>query len=820
MAITWSTAAGTGATKFKVGVEVVAPTTASGASVTVTTNVWVHTKDAVSDSSVSLTMAGNAAPVGTTTVSVSTPSNADWSTKNQVKVATLTQSVTVATALTLTGTATVTGINAAGAGTTRTATSKRVVNPAPQAAAAAPTDCTAVLSGANIAVAWTNHATTPAPYNNLVLERRDNVATAWISRATLSDTVSSYTDTSVSVDRRYEYRVKAVNNAGSTDYATSGLVETVPATPPAPDAKRPALYVVVSWTPNSTIADHYELWHKQDGVLDSTPVTTLSATATSYTHIAATEDYTHQYFLKAVGASLSSPMGLGSPVVPKLAAPLIPTLLGPPGGIYDASKPITLTWLHNSVDGTGQTGFKPRWRQQGTEAWTRPAGLTLSGTRDVNDILCAGHELTLGDIVTFTGTMPTPLVADTQYWAIPISNSRFRVAITEANAMAGISIGLSSAASFSVQTGFIVSNASSYTIAGGTLAPALPWEWTVSTDGRYAGINPSSPYMPVGIFRTGSAPTALLSTPLDGDTIASPHALVAWAFFSPDGASQQWAEVSLWDSDDNLVEIFESDGDWNIYEFEADLTNGATYAVQVQVEDDQGIRSVVYESNFTVEFIGPATPGITLTWDSEDGLVIIDIDNPDDEDAPPATKNKLYRSTAGGAWELIASDLGLNTTVIDYLPTPNAVCTYRVITSAADGSTETYQAAVQCSNTGDWYWLNGGTSFDVIAKVRYDGGVTVRFNRDKVLHEFAGRTRPVEFTGSIRTHTVELAALLTRDAEGYSAQAGLMALADLGGPVYYRDPVGRRLRCSLGEIEMTDDHDLIQFSTTLTEVSQ
>ena len=818
MAITWGSAKGNSTTKFKVGVEVLAPTP-SGPTVTITTNIYVHVKDAVNDSSVTLAYSGNAVPTTSPeTVTVSTPSNSDWSTKNIKLVKTLTlRMATPSGPVALVANASLTGLNAAGASNKPYAKGTATLKPPPYTAPAAPTDLLAEIVPGGVDLSWTN--TNPesltSPYTWVDIERWDNQKNAWYLLVPIGP-VESYTDTSVGEDRQYQYRVRGRNIGGSSSFITSALLETAPAVPNAPSASRPAVNVEVSWINNSSVVREWEVWHAEDGVLDGAPLATVANTF--YTHTTASTSTSHQYFLKAVGASLTSAMSAGSVVVPALAASLSPTILSPLGTILDAASPITLAFTHNTSDGTNQTGFKPRWREQGTDTWTLPAGLVLSASNSGNVVTSAGHGFNTGDIVRFTGTMPTGLSTGVQYFAIPLTPTTFMVASTLENAEDGIPHTISSNGSFSVRTGRIVSNVGLYTIPGGQLAPAKAWEWDVSTDGRYAGVQPSSPRS-IGGFRTASKPTLTFSTPEDGDTVTSPKAFVGFTFFSADeGVVQQWAEVSLWRGS-TLLEIYESSGEWSVFQFEYNLTNGSEYRIEVQAEGSNGIRSDIYAATFTADYIGPATPGLALTWDVDDGLVIIDITNPDDEDAPAAATNDLYRSTGGESYELMLKGISTNTTVIDYLPTPNAVNTYKVIARAVDGTTETYEAAVDCQNSGEWYWLNGGDNFDLIAKVRYEAGTNRTLEREKTLHTFDGRTHPVAFTGPLRTRTIEITALLTRDDDGYAAEAALEAIVDAGGDVYYRDPTGKRVRCSIQGIEVGDRENLMDFRATLTEVA-
>ena len=829
MAISWGTAQGaSGKTKFRVGIELSIPSPGrTDLAVNVTAKIWIWTKDAVNDSSVTLTWSGYAS--GSDTVSVVTPSNSDWSTKNQKLVKTITTSVATGHVdQQLTISASAKNIEAAGASTIASKSVSGTLKASPVDPPQAPTGCAASwISDSALKITWTNTNPTiaTAPYIKLGIERWDNVKNAWYAIATLG-VVTTFTDSTVTRDRRYAYRVRAINGDGKSAYSTSGNIETTPATPTGVSVRRPVGNVEVTWTNTSTIATTVEVWHSVDGVMDTSSLATVSASTSSYIHVSPDSTQTHAYYVRALGVR-TSPFSAVSPSVPPLAAPLTPSGLEPAGGTLEAGEDITLDWDHNPADGTSQVAFKLRWRVQGDADWITPQGQELSATASTSTsvINCSGHSFNRGDIVRFSGEPPAPLVAGTTYYAAPVTASSFRVGETLEDVeddLDSTEITLTSAGgTFSVLTGRLLGTSTSYTLPANTLPAGEAIEWSVSTQGRYSSLDPFSPWAPVSGFRTASTPLVTISYPDSGSTVVDPTAMVSWAFYSADsGITQQWAQVSLReDGSTQVLEQYEADGEWFDCSFFTQLDNGETYAIDVLVEGTNGIRSEVTTTVFTAEYVGPDAPGISLDWDDEDGKVIITITNPGGEDAPPAASNEIWRSVGGDAFTKLASGVPINTTWVDYLPVVGAVNTYKIVAIAANKTRTSYQVAAECVNTGDWYWLNGGSGWGTVAKVRYDGGVTIRFSRDKTLQEFAGRTRPVEFTGTMRTHEIDLTAVLPRDEEGYEASQALIDIVDIGGPIFYRDFVGRRMKCSIDGVELSDSDNLIEFRTTLTEVS-
>ena len=828
MSVKWGSKRGaSGESAFRVGIEISIPTPGRlDTQVTVTTKIWVWTKDKFEDPSTTLVWSGTAVDAGSATANVKTVTNSNWSKKNRQLLKTITKVVpTSYQAQSMTASVSLTGIEEAGGSTVATAKVATTLPESPVDPPNAPTGCAVARnSDTSHTVTWTNVSATSAarPYVGLYVERWDNVTNAWaVIKAVKA--ISSFTDTSTVGDRRYQYRVRAYNGGGKSAYATSGTIETTPALPANLTASRPAISVLVSWTNKSTIATSIQVWHSVNGVMDGSPLATLSSAASSYTHVSASVTATHVYYVKTVSSTRTSALSGPSRAVVSAKSPNMPTGLAPSGTRLDVASDIELSWSHSPGDGTTQTAFKVKWRPQGTSVWTLPTGQVLDATASAgtDEITCSGHGLNEGDIVRFAGSPPAPLAAGLQYWAIPVTETRFKVATTEDNAEDGIYVNFTTAGSgFDVVNGVTVSNSESYVIDGGTLDAPKAYEWMVRTTGRYSGTNPSGPWSKSAGFRTATKPTTTIGFPEDGDGIDAPQAMVAWTFYTPDpGVRQAWARASLFQGNSIIpLEVYESAGQWYNITFETDLVNGATYRAEVVTEGSNGVRSDVESVSFSTDFVEPLAPGVSLEWDDEDGTVLITIGNPEDDDAPTAERNAIYRSEGGSAWALVASNVPTDTAVTDYLPRPGIVNTYKIIASTPNKTVKTTQVAIDCPNYGDWYWLNGGPAWSRSAKVRYGAGVNISMALDKALHNFAGRDLPVEFTGTAKAHTIELTALLPRDAEGYATSADLLALAGIGGPVYYRDPVGRKIKCSLGQIELNDSNDLIEFRTTLTEV--
>lgn len=89
----------------------------------------------------------------------------------------------------------------------------------------APTSCKATkLSNTSIQVTWVKGANYTNTWQNVYLERQIDGG-SWSQAASLSWTVSSWTDTDVSFGHKYMYRVRSHNTSGYSGYTTSNTIQ-------------------------------------------------------------------------------------------------------------------------------------------------------------------------------------------------------------------------------------------------------------------------------------------------------------------------------------------------------------------------------------------------------------------------------------------------------------------------------------------------------------------------------------------------------------------------------------------------------------------
>lgn len=234
-------------------------------------------------------------------------------------------------------------------------------------------------SDTRINLAWTRNATSARPYSSIEIQRRSTSWTTWTAVGTAAGTATSYADTSTIADRRFSYRVRAVNAAGVSGWVEVGTVDTTPAPPTScAAAKNSAGNITISYARGSDYPTQTEVWHLPgDGSWEllATAAAAQGGTGT-YTHVSPDPGVTHQYRVRHKSAApvLYSTYAT-SGVVQLAAPPAAPTVTGP-GGTLDAAGAMTLTWRHNPTDSSDQTAYQVRYRLVGATTWTTLAKTT------------------------------------------------------------------------------------------------------------------------------------------------------------------------------------------------------------------------------------------------------------------------------------------------------------------------------------------------------------------------------------------------------------------------------------------------------------
>ena len=230
---------------------------------------------------------------------------------------------------------------------------------------AAPTGTTATLRpGPAVRVTWTDNSGNETGF---VIQRATDAAfTLNVGTFSVGPNVTTLTQSGLTLNTTYYYRVQAVNLSGASAWSNTASVLVVP--PPAAPTGLTATLLTgrraqLQWTDNATTETQF-IVQRAIGFGAFTQIATvpaLTGTGTvTYTDSGLNPGVTYRYRVRAGnGAGVSAWTNIDSVAVPTLpAAPTALTLTSQPGQV-------TLTWTDNA---TNETGFQIQ-RRAGIAAW-------------------------------------------------------------------------------------------------------------------------------------------------------------------------------------------------------------------------------------------------------------------------------------------------------------------------------------------------------------------------------------------------------------------------------------------------------------------
>ena len=324
--------------------------------------------------------------------------------------------------------------------------------------------------------------------------------------------------------------------------------------------------------------------------------------------------------------------------------------------------------------------------------------------------------------------------------------------------------------------------------------PQGTYEYWVQTWGLHADPSPVSRH---ALFYVETRPVVSIQSP--GQVVKTSFTDVSWAYSSMGGPAQTKAVVELY-LGDRLVESQEVRGAQGSVRLKTYLKNGMSYRVSVTAMNAHGVTSKTVSQSFQVEYEQPPTPRVYLEWDDEVGCVRVRVVNPAPEAGKPAAvRNRVERSDDGWTWTILTEDLPVSGMILDYQSPSHGSASYRVTaTSELPSSSSTTESI----DVESWaMWIGGGQDFSKTVPLRWDPVHSCKTGlANRKLHRFAGREKAVEMSGRHREKTLSLSATLFD--EDFPLIQRLEELSYLPGPFLYRDPMGRRVYCSVGPISV------------------
>jgi len=249
----------------------------------------------------------------------------------------------------------------------------------------APTIGTAARSSDTAAIpAWTNNSSVWSPYTYLCLDRQTDGG-AWVQLMSVDTATSSVWDTTTTANHAYSYRVRVGNSAGSATSGTSNVIYNTPAAPSnCVAAKTGASQVTVTCTDNSNTETAFAWERTENGGSTWTPLGTTGAGGTTYVDNSA-PGATIAYRVRATRSALVSAYSTTSNSVTTTTPPAAPTLTAWPP--YTATGAvIRVAWMHNTLDGSGQSKADIVYTKDGAETTHALTGATAYYDIPISDL--------------------------------------------------------------------------------------------------------------------------------------------------------------------------------------------------------------------------------------------------------------------------------------------------------------------------------------------------------------------------------------------------------------------------------------------------
>lgn len=647
--------------------------------------------------------------------------------------------------------------------------------------------------------------------------------------------------------RSWSVTVQAGSSLGSA--TVSGSITVPPDDPAAPTIGTPVRgsdsSQTVHWTRNATTAAPYTSQQIQRRVFNGewSAWAAIATISTGYTTSAAmsradngtTSNRVYQYRVKASNSAGSATSSSSVAVYTTPGAPsAVAAVKTSAGGI---KLTITQTVPHVSYETEVQysTNGGSSWSALTTLAsgvtqytWASPpSGQTVVfRARVVNDTTNVGDNLASAWRTSNSVPLSAPPAAPTQLApngvAFDVANPQaftwqYNSTDTSEQTQFQIRARLVGAGTWTEHTAVSWSNqvaafATTFTRLGITPTNGQSYEWQVRTWGVNAT---AGAWSATATFGLSEPPDASIVAP--DTTLAASLLTVEWTYFDTESTAQSRWEASL-SLDGEILEARSGSGEDTSATFSTRLTDATEYQVSVRVRDGAGVWSAWDTSTFTTDFPAPSTPTITLSWAEEQGTVIVDITNPAGGPVE-AVSNDIYWSVDGETWILAVEGAAINTPTADPTAPVGVLVDYKVV-AWSDLPSSAESAPVTIVTPGTVGYWSAGDGFETSVVMEYGNGAPPRVDftsalHDKTLHYFAGRTFPVEFTGTARDRSGQVSFLITTPDQLQK----IRELAFLPAPHLIRLPDGTSLYASIGDVrDSRVTGDYYDISVPITEV--
>lgn len=248
-------------------------------------------------------------------------------------------------------------------------------------------------------IGWTNHATTSAPYSQVMVERSVDGG-AFAQLGALAGTATSWTDTTTSANHSYQYRVRAYNTVGYSSYsASSAATYNTPAAPSGCAVTQTGpTSTSVSWIDGSRTETAFEISRSTDNGSTWSVLGSVGAGVVTYAD-SVTAGTTVLYRVQATRNTLVSAYSTSSSL--EIAV----------GATFTSTHTVVNTGMLLKVKYSVTYATSPTWHANVKVYHGTVAGELLKNTTLEPDTeLDIGHLVTAGDTITMVVTTVSPIV--------------------------------------------------------------------------------------------------------------------------------------------------------------------------------------------------------------------------------------------------------------------------------------------------------------------------------------------------------------------------------------------------------------------------
>ena len=206
-------------------------------------------------------------------------------------------------------------------------------------------------SSTQINLSWTDVANE----TGFKIERKTGVGGTYSQIATVGAGIVSYSNTGLTANTNYYYRVRATNAGGDSPYsneANATTLDTVPAAPSGLTATAiSTTQINLSWTDNASNETGFKIERKTGAGGTYAQIGTVGANLTTYNDTGLTDGTTYFYRVRATNAVGDSAYSSETSATTLVAPPAAPNGLT---ATAISSSQINLSW----TDVSNETGYK------------------------------------------------------------------------------------------------------------------------------------------------------------------------------------------------------------------------------------------------------------------------------------------------------------------------------------------------------------------------------------------------------------------------------------------------------------------------------